>query len=240
VKLTRVTITGADDGVDPGALIDLSASFPFVEWAFLRSRKLNEVQRSDWYTTGAPRYPSPAWRDGFSLVVRSRGARVQIAAHLCGALSREAMAGDDRWHWADARGYQRVQLNGFSRYRLPMLRVAQQFTTIEFILQTADLASEHHGLELAKLHPNVVNLLDASGGRGEVAVWAERPEPRLGYAGGIGPDNVVAQIEHLLSYKTEQDFWIDMESGVRTDDHFDLTKVGRVLELAKPFVSESA
>jgi hypothetical protein len=34
----------------------------------------------------------------------------------------------------------------------------------------------------------------------------------------------------------EVPFWIDMESGVRTDDRFDLTKVTRVLERTAPYV----
>lgn len=236
MKLTRVTITGSDDAVDPGALIDLSAEFPFVEWGLLRSRKLNEVSGSAWHTTGAARYPSPYWRDSFGCAIDRRDTRVQLSAHLCGALSREAMGGKLECLDSCSLRYQRVQLNGFSKYRLPMLWGADRYPDREWILQTSDMVAELNGLELAKRHPNVVNLLDASGGRGEVAAWAERPEPRLGYAGGIGPDNVVAQIKHLLSYKTVQDFWIDMESGVRTDDSFDLAKVRRVLELAKPFV----
>jgi hypothetical protein len=237
VKLTRVTITGADDQVDPKALRDLSEEFPFVEWGILRSRKLNEFIGGAWYTTCAPRYPSPRWRDR---LCAAGGKSLQTASHLCGELSRLAMAGEDGWIHYDALSYQRVQLNGFSKYRLPMLRCAELHPNREWILQTAHIESEIHALELEKLHPNVTHLLDASGGRGEVAIWAERPEKRLGYAGGIGPDNVVQQIEHLLSYTTEQDFWIDMESGVRTDDRFDLDKVHRVLELSKPFVERGA
>lgn len=236
MKLTRVTITGADDQVEHAALLDLSEAFPFVEWGILRSRKLNEVRGSEWHKTGAPRYPSPAWRDGFGCAADRRGTRTQLAAHLCGDLAREALSGEDSWWNCCSLGYRRVQLNGFSKYRLPLLRCATRIPTVEWILQTADLASECHALELEKIHPNVVHLLDASGGRGVVERWAERPEARLGYAGGIGPDNVVEQIQHLLRYSTPQDFWIDMESGVRTDDRFDLVKVRRVLELAKSFV----
>ena len=30
--------------------------------------------------------------------------------------------------------------------------------------------------------------------------------------------------------------WIDLESGVRTDDRFDLEKVSRVLSITKPYI----
>jgi hypothetical protein len=222
VKLTRVTITGADDAVDPAALYALSREFGFVEWGILRSNSRE----------GTARFPSSGWRQRFAVPLV--GWRPQTALHLCGEAAREAIAGNDEW--PDLWHYDRVQLNGFSRFRLPFVRCARSWKRIEVILQTSDLASELHAIELEKLDPNIVHLLDASGGRGQVAVWAERPELRLGYAGGIGPDNVVQQIEHLLSYRTEQEFWIDMESGIRTSDRFDLAKVRRVLELAKPFV----
>jgi phosphoribosylanthranilate isomerase len=58
---------------------------------------------------------------------------------------------------------------------------------------------------------------------------------RFGFAGGIGPDNVKRVIREI-SAKVDAPFWIDMESGVRTDDRFDLNKVRRVLETAAPFV----
>lgn len=235
MKLTRVTITGADDQVEPASLIALSRAFPFVEWAILGSKTRR----------GMARFPSDQWMDCWNEARFGEPVDFRWAVHLCGELSRRALSGCQRirgWLHTFARpaySVPRVQLNGFSRYKLPMLALAEQMPGWEFILQTGDLLAELHALDLEKLHPNVMHLLDASGGRGEVAVWAERPEKRLGYAGGIGPDNVVQQIEHLLSYSTEQAFWIDMESGVRTDDRFDLDKVRRVLELDKPFVEAS-
>ena len=50
---------------------------------------------------------------------------------------------------------------------------------------------------------------------------------RMGYAGGIGPDNVVDVLRDIGPVRPT---WIDMESGVRTGDKFDLAKVRRVLE----------
>ena len=56
MKLDRVTITGADDSVDPLQLRALSLEFPFVEWGIL-------VSHSNTICTSypKPRFPSPKW-----------------------------------------------------------------------------------------------------------------------------------------------------------------------------------
>jgi hypothetical protein len=247
VKLTRVTITGADDAVDPQALLDLSLAYPFVEWGLLRSRKLNEVQGSAWYRTGAPRYPSPLWRDSFGHAATQRGVPINLAAHLCGILSREALAGEDQWWHQDSLSYQRIQLNGFSKFMLPMLRCANLHPGATWILQVQDWAPLKHAGELAAMHENVAGLWDKSGGRGvadKSGSWFDWPWSsgvRLGYAGGINPDNAAIAAEQVtrLIHGTGET-WLDMESGVRTDDRFDIGKVRAVLAAVKPFVSEAA
>lgn len=227
MRLTRVTITGADDSVDPWALVDLSAEFPFVEWGILYSAKL----------VGSPRFPTYQWRHSFAKLLDDHDGAT--ALHLCGAASRNVMGGE---HVLPCPfSYKRVQLNGFSEYRLPKLRAATLLDGHEFILQCQTSAALDHAAELAKLHPNVSALWDFSGGRGfldfdMVTSWPAPAGLRVGRAGGISPDNVVDVIESLA----EGTSWIDMESGVRTDERFDLTKVRRVLELAKPFVATEA
>ncbi len=81
MKLTRVTITGADDGIAPHHLIDLSHEYPFVEWGLLVSEK----------RFGDPRYPSTAWMRNFSLPDLPKVVRHSI--HFCGELSRRVMGG---------------------------------------------------------------------------------------------------------------------------------------------------
>jgi len=222
MNLKRVTITGADDQVDPQALIELSAEFPFVEWAFLVSKS----------KVGSPRYPK-----GWLRIIERLHGKSKTAVHLCGEIARAALSGDVDltyvWH------YSRVQLNGFSAYRLPGLRIANGHPEIEFILQCSNIDALDHAGELAELHPNVSALWDMSGGKGvECVFWpSSRPGLRLGYAGGITPDNVEQLLSRPLSHIDPiKETWIDMESGVRTDDCFDIEKVRRVLELAAPFV----
>ena len=83
-------------------------------------------------------------------------------------------------------------------------------------------------------------LLDASGGRGiDTPInIVTSPGIHIGYAGGIGPDNVEMKLRKLLEYPSNESFWIDMETHVRTDDDWlDLDKVERVLEICAPIIN---
>lgn len=236
MRLTRVTITGADDGVDPKALVDLSAEFPFVEWGLLRSLSHNE-EKGHW--TGTPRYPSPDWRENLGIAADSAKVRLNLAAHLCGDLSREVIAGWDGVADSCPLIYQRFQLNGFSEYRLPLLRAAKLHPKIEWILQVQNQAGLEQAEELARLHPNVSALIDKSGGRGvETSVWHGIPDNlhgRSGHAGGLTAENVVSRLSEMAK-AGDTYAWADAESGARTDDRFDLVKVRRFLEASAPFV----
>ena len=55
------------------------------------------------------------------------------------------------------------------------------------------------------------------------------PGLKVGYAGGLNPENVGEKLEYLME-NVEGEFWIDMESGVRTDDRFDIDKCVSVLQ----------
>jgi len=228
VRLTRVTITGADDGVDPYALAALSEKYPFVEWGLLMSKK----------RFGEPRYPSKLWLLNVADVVGFK----RLSYHLCGEFARRAMGGDPTMV---PRQIERMQLNGFSGYRLPCLVAAEACRELEFILQcdsagallNADELREQHGYQ------NVVALWDPSGGAGswlmESGGWLPRQSDvklPFGYAGGISEHNIEDTIAALCN-GTGNPTWIDLESGARTDDKFDLAKVERILKLAAPFVT---
>lgn len=61
---------------------------------------------------------------------------------------------------------------------------------------------------------------------------------KVGYAGGFNPDNVAEKLSFLMENSQVGDFWIDMESGVRTDDWFDTDKVRRVLRICKEVIRD--
>jgi hypothetical protein len=231
--LTTVTITGADDRTDPAALCKLSAEFPFVEWAFLLSAS----------RFGTPRYPSRSWLMETEEVLRATHVKyaghdhVRYAVHFCGQCTRDTMAGDCKW--LDDISPGRVQLNGFNMPPTPdFLALAKETSRqrpLRFILQARELASfEPVVATAAEIGADV--LYDPSGGRGiETAEWPKLPSSSvyLGYAGGIGPDNVGSVLDVLLSDQSRGDFWIDMESRVRTDDKLDLALVRDVLVKAR-------
>lgn len=218
--LTTVTITGADDRTDPTALCKLSAEFPFVEWAFLLSAK----------RLGTPRYPSRHWLTELEDTLQDAARpRVRYAVHFCGQCTRDTLAGNAEWidRWLDAIRPDRIQLNGFEMPPTPDFLALAKRTTRErplrFILQAREQATfEPVVATAAEIGADV--LYDPSGGRGiETADWPTLPSSSvyLGYAGGIGPNNVEAVLGVLLSDASRGDFWIDMESRVRSGDAVD-------------------
>lgn len=239
--LTTVTITGADDAVNPEDLGALSREFPFVEWAILISPK----------RVGTARYPGETWMHALALLAER--VPMRRALHLCGRAARETMDGGPGWL---VPSYQRVQINGFEVAQMPRFGIREFVGTWdgpaealvrsrfehEFILQVRDRESIAAGARVAwALPPGRASLLfDPSGGRGieAAAPWPRPPhgEVRMGYAGGINPENVCKVLSDLYPI-AGSDFWIDLESGARTpDDRFDLARVRTVLERAQPFV----
>jgi hypothetical protein len=64
--------------------------------------------------------------------------------------------------------------------------------------------------------------------------WPKPLEDVLcGYAGGLGPDNIEAQLELISKAVGNREIWVDMETHVRSNDdqRFDLDKVEKVLEI---------
>jgi phosphoribosylanthranilate isomerase len=55
--------------------------------------------------------------------------------------------------------------------------------------------------------------------------WPKHPGRPVGYAGGLGPDNVEAAVGVIGAEST---YWIDMESRIREDDRFSLNLVEKV------------
>lgn len=228
MKFTRLTITGADDGVEPRALAALSEEFPFVEWGLLISKN----------RFGEPRYPSTSWLLEAPQVLGFE----RLSFHLCGEFARRAMGGDPTMV---PREVKRIQLNGFGSFRLPCLISAEMCREAEFILQCGDIGALNHADQLRERHgySNVVALWDPSGGIGRWFMESGGRYPRwydaglpIGYAGGINELNIEDTASALCTV-TGDPSWLDLESGARTDGKFDLAKVRRILELAAPLIT---
>lgn len=231
MRLTKVTISGADADTPRAAIDALQERYPFVEWAILVSPK----------RAGGPRYP--AAED----IVRLLDGRptCHAAFHLCGGAARWALGGDGY----DGLSGLRIQINGFTQWvdeYGPLTPFGQWITTArahgtEVILQVQHERALSVARLLADIHPNVSALWDQSGGRGRLTHWPDPlPGLKMGYAGGITPANVKHAIADVAGrFLVDADTWIDMESGVRTGDKLDLHKVESVLEQAAPYVHQA-
>jgi hypothetical protein len=224
-NLKRVTITGADDSTSISELVGLSSEFPFVELGILVSKGQE----------GSHRFPSHRWIDEFSDAA-SR-AKLAVCTHLCGAWVRSLLTNELDWHEVPAclAVSQRVQINTHAgRYAstVGMIDSLRRHPSKEFIFQWEGI-NNHLAYAALAYGCKVAALFDLSGGAGTLpSHWPPPVEDFwCGYAGGLGPDNVIQQV-HEIDSVCKQPYWIDMERRVRTPDDstLDMRAVRQVLE----------
>jgi phosphoribosylanthranilate isomerase len=235
--LDKITITGADNKVNLDHLYELSKQYPKVEWGILVYDK----------KMGSPRYPTKDWVNYFQ---EGNGERFSTSAHLCGDSANQFLNKDQNIY-AQVSKFKRVQLNirfdntltmsekitksifELMKYQLNKFHDKQQCTPV--IIQ--DNPSNHGLVNSISYDPyNLIQVLfDTSGGNGvSPSVWPKPSTLYCGYAGGIGPDNLKEVLQQISQVVPEdRHIWIDMESGVRTDNEFDIEKVKQVLEMTK-------
>ena len=231
--ITQVTFTGIDERTDIVRLVKIQRKYPFVEFGFLVSRSRQGKEN---------RYPD------LSVLEKLEGLGLNLSCHVCGSLAREIILENQtrrfaRYSDASLRDYlgrfmslfKRVQLNVAEAKDLPEETLIWIPDGIEelIIQQNPARLQFRHITYIGNFEPT--HLMDASGGRGKETnfiphLW----DNRTGYAGGLNPENIIRKIQPLFKVKPrieyKDDFWIDMESGVRTDDWFDLDKVESVLK----------
>lgn len=234
MKLTRVTFTGIDLWTDLQRLASISQQYPYVEFGLLVSK--------DWQEKG-PRFPHP---DIIWSLARIWSAQpFHLSLHLCGELSIAVAKGN--YSSLDAlipsnlfNIFERVQLNLDSKPLFDVLRLISM-PDKEVIVQvrTAKLCKEF----LAGGHPDGLSyLIDFSGGRGidSPIEVVDVSGVHVGYAGGIDPENVSEKLRTLLSYPSDGEFWIDMETHVRDEnDVFSLDKVEHILQSCDAVLRET-
>ncbi len=201
-----VTFTGLDERTDMDRVRALSLRFR-VEWGVLYSPSRQGKE---------PRYPNQETLDRIHAT-----PDLVLAAHLCGNHTRKLMEGI--WTGLDLDRYHRSQINhskpvpevieAMFKEHAPHIRPITQHRELTF--------PDYKGIDF---------LYDCSGGRGDLPNkgWPEHPGAGrfVGYAGGLNPENVAEQVAAMNPRGV---FWIDMESGVRTDDWLDLDKCEAVL-----------
>jgi phosphoribosylanthranilate isomerase len=248
---------GVDDSVDdPIQLIQLAQQYRSVEFGVLF--------RPD--QEGQPRYASLAWVERLVACIQchqkeSSSAPVKLAAHLCGIRVNQVLEATSEGlaflQQLQDWGFQRVQINAtqvngvdtsqLASVHTSFLAVVGQFPNLEFIIQKNEETRplwegllQHFHSHGNKLPPsNISMLLDESKGTGVLPTsWPSPPSDyeKIGYAGGIGPDNIRTVIRAIQAAAPGRRVWIDMESSLRTTkdgrDVFDLDKCRRVIEAA--------
>lgn len=232
MKLDRVTITGADESINPQHLKDISKEYPFVEWGILYSIKRNR--------NGAPRYPQQKWIEELRDINENS---MRLSIHLCGRVVRDLVT-NARWQIPISilKGFQRAQLN-FHGERLDF---HEDFVNVlpyrqKFIFQMDGINDNiiYKGLYLGR---DVVPLFDNSHGAGVLPNTWSKPIAGIynGYAGGLGPKNLKKQLDKIAQVVKSERIWVDMETKVRSNDdqQFDLDKVIKCLDIAAEYMSK--
>lgn len=227
--IRNVTITGADDSIDPIELIKLWRKYPFVEFGILH----------DYNGKGRARFPSEQWLQWLNSIVFTMP--IPLAIHLCGRAATNFITGktliEDWWH---KECFQRVQINGhmINPTSHTMELGINHYEHKVFIFQH-DHVNAAFVDRMWIYTRNVALLFDDSGGRGVTpSSWPDLQAMPCGYAGGLSPDNLAVQVPLIEAKAGKNHVWVDMETGVRTDDKFDLEKVTAVLEFFKSHIDE--
>lgn len=202
-----ITFTGVDDSTNLSQLQAISSAYP-VEWGvlFSPSRQGSLTEK---------RYPSIA---AVQRIAKLSYEDVRLAAHLCGADARQVITEGKSQHDDLLRNnFCRVQINTTSTVDVDQLAAWGKSIHGDVIVQSRDA-------DAFPFTRKVQWLFDASGGTGlSPANWpkADNPFTLTGYAGGLGPDVVEAEVARIG--EMSNNFYIDMETKVRdANDNFSL------------------
>ncbi len=238
--INKVTITGADNNTDIKDLMKLSQEYPFVEWGVLISDS----------RMGSDRYPQFEWIKKIAYAKQLIHHDMQLSLHICGNLCRQILKGEEPdllFQFPYLIGYfNRAQLNfNINNYELDyskfmkllfMIRNNSE-TNIIFQYNQSNKDFVESLIEFGDDNWNF--LYDASGGRGVLrSDWSKPLKKYTGYAGGLDPDNLEEEIQAILKVTKDVPVWIDVESGVRTNNKFDLDKVTKFLEISKKYITK--
>lgn len=218
-KIKGITFTGIDGWTDVEELRTIQLRWPIVEFGVLMSEH--------WYENGT-RYYNP------DALKRLAYSGLNLSCHLCGRIARRAVRNDFEPAINLCKGYfplfKRCQLNIATSDKNPEKLVLDVPDTLEEVI-IQQKSVDDIGLFVSGLpNPKLTVLLDASGGRGIVSdIFALDTPLKVGYAGGLSADNIVKAISFLEKTPIVRQYWVDMESSVRTNDVFDVSKVWQVL-----------
>jgi len=209
MKIECLTITGVDNQTPIEDIISLSEEFPLLEWGILLSPK----------SFGKIYYPDLQWIEKLT----STSSSISISVHVCGIWLHEILQGRFPGE-LNTLPFERLQLN-LAKY-IPQVRIQNLKKSLplekSYILQVGEFWQNGISLarELMASGYKVAILYDVSGGSGiSPTEWKSFPDDiPVGYAGGLGPDNLESELTKLRPIVGNRSIWIDMQAKIRTND----------------------
>ena len=225
--IQKITFTGADNQNSIKDLTSILESHDFVEFGILFSEKLLNTKR----------YPSLEY-------LNQLPTDLNFALHLCGNQLKQLVTNLDDSVFKDypqLLKFKRIQLN-FSPYKVhkQLPELLSKYEN-EFIYQICENDLKEELISNSK-NVNFSVIFDSSGGNGIVPIWKEliKLDRKVGYAGGLGPDNLIEELIKIKQINTNPNIWIDMETKVRTNEMFDIDKVKVCIKQFVDFTSSQA
>ena len=221
--LKQVTFTGVDDYTNLSELQKIQKDYPIAEFGVLVTAKWEQYQRC----LNPKTIPSLG------------DYELNLSCHLCGRVARAVLHNDFN---------EAIELvKKFDVFKRCQLNIAKEETEDELdidVPETLDeLIIQQPSVDNCDLFYKIKNrnkmsvLIDGSGGEGiKTDLKTLKVDFKVGYAGGLNPDNIEETLEKLFNDENVGDFWVDMETGCRTDEKFDLGKVVKVLKRIERFL----
>lgn len=227
--LRRLGFCGIDDKVNIQDIINLSKQCSIIEWGVLFHPKL----------VGTPRYASHPWIQNLINKIQENQIQVNLAAHICGEYVYHLINGNFNLieKIINKYNFNRIQINptlangvqikDYNYTAQKLLLVFKNFKNTEFIMQRNTETEELcQIIEKSKLS-NISFLFDNSCGLGiynSNDIIPYNITNKYGFAGGINPENIGEILDIIKSSIKSKDIWIDMETGIRTNNSFDINK----------------
>jgi hypothetical protein len=240
-----VTLTGADDSVDPKQLVEVWDEFDFVEWGILVGSR-----------SGTPRMPSDDWirRLADCFLKSASDCDMRLSLHICGKHLRAILKGQqpfadqpdfphhifDRWQLnfhaepittEQADNVAKVLMEGPALDIVPIIQLDGVNDHVMSLCRDRGISGRRR----------VDGLFDQSHGAGVLPHNWNAPIPGFmcGYAGGLGPDNIETELPKISNAAAGSRFWIDMETKLYSNGgaQFDLAKCRAVLGVCESWFS---
>lgn len=236
MNINFCTFTGVDEATNLDKVLELSNTFPFIEWGVLFSMEhAGSVEKK--------RYMSMV---KILEVTQFFKANPQIngALHLCGEAAYDFISNQNKL-LGYIEPFKRIQLNIVSRKidTEDLKNIMQYYGDKEFITQH-NSANEGMLEGLMEIDNHSI-LFDASGGRGITPTSWPKPiqGKNCGYAGGMGAHNIKNQLELIEKTFSEtydhKIMWLDMESNIRnTEGLLDLSECEKIAKIIEPYTNK--